>query len=192
MPHTIAASVAQSRKADLAPGQTLSVRLSGPVYSEHSRTGDPVEATVTYPLCKSGENISCPKDELVLAPGTKVQANHPLRPEGRRTNTHAPAWCSTSPTSFTPTARARLSMLVSSTLTTLARTRPQQRNPRHRPASRIHQGFCRPRSSRHVQFPSRDTPSRESRRSTAWSNSPRDPLPSRNRPANSDRATVHV
>jgi LssY C-terminus len=74
MPRTIAASVAQSRKADLAPGQTLSVRLNGPVYSEHSRTGDPVEATVTYPLCKSGENISCPKDELVLAPGTKVQA----------------------------------------------------------------------------------------------------------------------
>jgi ankyrin repeat protein len=74
MPHTIAASVAQSRKADLAPGQTLSVRLNGPVYSEHSRTGDPVEATVTYPLCKSGENITCAKDELVLAPGTKVQA----------------------------------------------------------------------------------------------------------------------
>ncbi|WP_353065251.1 LssY C-terminal domain-containing protein [Tunturibacter psychrotolerans] len=74
MPHTIAASVAQSRKADLAPGQTLSIRLNGPVYSEHSRTGDPVEATVTYPLCKSGENITCPKDELVLAPGTKVQA----------------------------------------------------------------------------------------------------------------------
>jgi len=74
MPHSIAASVAQSRKADLAPGQTLSVRLNGPVYSEHSRTGDPVEGTVTYPLCKSGENISCPKDELVVPPGTKVQA----------------------------------------------------------------------------------------------------------------------
>jgi hypothetical protein len=74
MPHTIAASVAQSRKADLAPGQTLSVRLNGPVYSEHSRTGDPVEGTVTYPLCKTGENIVCPKDELVIPPGTKVQA----------------------------------------------------------------------------------------------------------------------
>ncbi len=74
MPHSIAASVAQSRKADLAPGQTLSVRLNGPVYSEHSRTGDPVEGTVTYPLCKNGENISCPKDELVIPPGTKVQA----------------------------------------------------------------------------------------------------------------------
>ncbi|WP_158944605.1 LssY C-terminal domain-containing protein [Granulicella sp. S190] len=74
MPHTIAASVAQSRKADLSPGQTLSVRLNGPVYSEHSRTGDPIEGTVTYPLCKSGENIVCPTGELVIAPGTKVQA----------------------------------------------------------------------------------------------------------------------
>jgi len=74
MPHSIAASVAQSRQADLSPGQTLSVRLNGPVYSEHSRTGDPVEATVTYPLCKTGENISCPAGELVIAPGTKVQA----------------------------------------------------------------------------------------------------------------------
>jgi ankyrin repeat protein len=74
MPHTIAASVAQSRQADLAPGQTLSVRLAGPVYSEHSRTGDPVEATVTYPLCKGGENIACKDGDLVLAPGTKVQA----------------------------------------------------------------------------------------------------------------------
>jgi hypothetical protein len=74
MPHTIAASVAQSRQADLAPGQTLSVRLNGPVYSEHSRTGDPVEGTVTYPLCKTGENIACPNGALVIAPGTKVQA----------------------------------------------------------------------------------------------------------------------
>jgi hypothetical protein len=74
MPRTIAASVAQSRQADLAPGQTLSVRLNGPVYSEHSRTGDPVEGTVTYPLCKTGENIACSNGELVIAPGTKVQA----------------------------------------------------------------------------------------------------------------------
>jgi hypothetical protein len=74
MPRTIAASVAQSRQADLAPGQTLSVRLNGPVYSEHSRTGDPVEGTVTYPLCKNGENIACPNGALVIAPGTKVQA----------------------------------------------------------------------------------------------------------------------
>ena len=75
MPRTIAASVAQSRKADLAPGQTLSVRLNGPVYSEHSRTGDPVEGTVTYPLCKTGENISLSRWTSSLSPpGTKVQA----------------------------------------------------------------------------------------------------------------------
>jgi hypothetical protein len=61
-------------KADLAPGQTLSIRLNGPVYSEHSRTGDPVEGTVTYPLCKGGENITCPAGQLVVPPGTKVQA----------------------------------------------------------------------------------------------------------------------
>jgi hypothetical protein len=73
MPRSISASVAQSRKADLAPGQTLSVRLNGPVYSEHSRTGDPIEGTVTYPLCKNGENITCPKGQLVIPPGTKVQ-----------------------------------------------------------------------------------------------------------------------
>jgi ankyrin repeat protein len=41
-----------SIKADLAPGLTLSVRLQHPVYSDRSRTGDPVQATVTYSLCK--------------------------------------------------------------------------------------------------------------------------------------------
>ena len=61
-------------QADLAPGQTLSIRLNGPVYSEHSRTGDPVEGTVTYPLCKDGENITCPAGQLVVPPGTKVEA----------------------------------------------------------------------------------------------------------------------
>ncbi len=60
-------------QADLAPGQTLSIRLNGPVYSEHSRTGDPVEGTVTYPLCKDGEDITCPTGQLVIAPGTKVE-----------------------------------------------------------------------------------------------------------------------
>ncbi len=59
--------------ADLAPGQTLSIRLNGPVYSEHSRTGDPIEGTVTYPLCKGGENIACKEGELVIPPGTRVQ-----------------------------------------------------------------------------------------------------------------------
>jgi hypothetical protein len=74
IPKTVAKGMAKSMKADLAPGQTLSIRLNGPVYSEHSRTGDPVEGTVTYPLCKSGENIICPAGQLVIPPGTKVQA----------------------------------------------------------------------------------------------------------------------
>jgi ankyrin repeat protein len=58
-PKSIAAAVSRSRKADLAPGQTLSVRLNTPVYSDRSRTGDPITATVTYPLCKTGEQMSC-------------------------------------------------------------------------------------------------------------------------------------
>lgn len=60
------------KRADLLPGQTLSVRLNGPVYSDQSRTGDPLTATVTYPLCKNGEDIACSKGELVVAPGTQV------------------------------------------------------------------------------------------------------------------------
>jgi hypothetical protein len=72
MPKSHAAGVAASMKADLAPGQTLSVRLDGPVYSDRSRTGDPVEATVTYPLCKDGEQVACKPGELLLAPGTRI------------------------------------------------------------------------------------------------------------------------
>ncbi len=60
-------------KADLAPGKTLSIRLDAPVYSDRSRTGDPVTGTVTYPLCRSGEDISCAPGELLVAPGTKVR-----------------------------------------------------------------------------------------------------------------------
>ena len=45
MPKTVAEGMAKSMKADLAPGQTMSIRLNGPVFSEHSRTGDPVEGT---------------------------------------------------------------------------------------------------------------------------------------------------
>jgi len=61
-----------SRTADLSAGQTLSVRLDVPVYSDRSRTGDPIMATVTYPLCKRGENITCPDGELLIPPGTRV------------------------------------------------------------------------------------------------------------------------
>lgn len=74
LPKNINQGMAKAMQADLAPGQTLSIRLNGPVYSEHSRTGDPVEGTVTYPLCKDGENITCPDGQLVVPPGTKVEA----------------------------------------------------------------------------------------------------------------------
>jgi hypothetical protein len=74
LPKTVSEGMAKAMQADLAPGQTMSIRLNGPVYSEHSRTGDPVEGTVTYPLCKDGENIACPDGQLVVPPGTKVQA----------------------------------------------------------------------------------------------------------------------
>jgi LssY-like putative type I secretion system component LssY len=65
-------TAALARRVDLMPGVTLSLRLSGPVYSDRSRTGDPIEATVTYPLCKNGENIACNEGELLVPPGTKV------------------------------------------------------------------------------------------------------------------------
>ena len=72
LPSTFDQAIALSRKADLTPGQTLSVRLDVPVYSDRSRTGDPITATVTYPLCKGGENITCPDGELLIPPGTRV------------------------------------------------------------------------------------------------------------------------
>src|SRR5215472_5207805 len=64
--------VALPTKVDLMPGSTLSLRLGGPVYSDRSRTGDPIEATVTYPLCKKGEYLACGDSELLVPPGTKV------------------------------------------------------------------------------------------------------------------------
>ena len=73
-PAATPAVLAQSSKADLIPGRTLSIRLTGPVSSNGSRTGDPVEGVVTCPLCKSGEDIACKPSELVIPPGTKVDA----------------------------------------------------------------------------------------------------------------------
>jgi hypothetical protein len=71
-PHSGAARSAAFSKADLVPGATMDVRLTAPVYSDRSRTGDPVEAVVTYPLCKDGEQITCKPGELLIAPGTRV------------------------------------------------------------------------------------------------------------------------
>jgi hypothetical protein len=72
LPPTLEQAVVLSRTADLTPGQTLSVRLDVPVYSDRSRTGDPITGTVTYPLCKGGENITCPIGELLIPPRTRV------------------------------------------------------------------------------------------------------------------------
>jgi hypothetical protein len=71
-PQTLAGRPPAKSRADLLPGLTLSVRLDHPVYSDRSRTGDPVQATVTYPLCKNGEQVACSDGELLVAPGTKV------------------------------------------------------------------------------------------------------------------------
>jgi len=67
-----AAAKAWLQKANLVPGLTLSVRLDVPVYSDRSRTGDPITATVTYPLCKNGEQVVCKEGELLVPPGTKL------------------------------------------------------------------------------------------------------------------------
>jgi LssY C-terminus len=72
LPSTFDQAVELSRRADLTAGQTLSVRLDVPVYSDRSRTGDPIMATVTYPLCRGGENIACPEGQLLIPPGTRV------------------------------------------------------------------------------------------------------------------------
>lgn len=72
MPPTIAQARSAVKKADLVPGLTLSVRLDAAVYSDRSRTGDPILATVTYPLCQGGENVVCKDGELLVPPGTKV------------------------------------------------------------------------------------------------------------------------
>ncbi len=61
-----------SIQADLEPGKTIDIRLTVPVYSDRSRTGDPIEGIVNYPLCTNGEWIVCKDGELLLAPGTKV------------------------------------------------------------------------------------------------------------------------
>ena len=72
-PPTHAEAVALARQADLAPGVTMSIRLNVPVYSDASRTGDPIRGTVTYPVCKDGEQVQCKPGELLVPPGTQVE-----------------------------------------------------------------------------------------------------------------------
>ncbi len=66
------ARIAAYMKADLTPGQTMSIRLTTPASSDRSRTGDPIEGVVTYPLCTNGEWLACKEGQLLIPPGTKV------------------------------------------------------------------------------------------------------------------------
>ncbi|HEX4771534.1 MAG TPA: LssY C-terminal domain-containing protein [Bryobacteraceae bacterium] len=69
---TVFQSAGGSARDGLTPGQTIDVRIDVPLYSDRSRTGDPITGTVTYPLCVNGELVACKEGELLLAPGTKV------------------------------------------------------------------------------------------------------------------------
>ncbi len=64
--------IAAFMKSDLTPGLTLSIRLITPASSDQSRTGDPIEGVVTYPLCTNGEQLACGAGQLLIPPGTKV------------------------------------------------------------------------------------------------------------------------
>ena len=66
------ARIAAYMKSDLTPGLTMSIRLVTPTSSDRSRTGDPVEGVVTYPVCTNGEWLECKKNQLLVPPGTKV------------------------------------------------------------------------------------------------------------------------
>jgi hypothetical protein len=63
-PNTQTKRIAASMKADLSPGQIIQIRLDTPVYSDASRTGDPMTGVILAPVYKD--------KQLVLPPGTKI------------------------------------------------------------------------------------------------------------------------
>ncbi len=63
-PKTQAARIATTRTADLTPGMSFRVQLQSPVYSDRSRTGDPITAWVVEPVYNG--------DHLLIAPGTII------------------------------------------------------------------------------------------------------------------------
>jgi len=63
-PKTQTARVATTRRADLPPGMTFRIQLQTPVYSDRSRTGDPIKAWVSEPVYNG--------DRLLIAPGTEL------------------------------------------------------------------------------------------------------------------------
>ena len=64
-PATQEARIATTRTADLTPGMTFRIQLQTPVYSDRSRTGDPVKAWVVEPVYNG--------NQLLIAPGTVIE-----------------------------------------------------------------------------------------------------------------------
>jgi len=63
-PKTQEARIATTRTADFTPGMTFRIQLQSPVYSDRSRTGDPITAWVVEPVYNG--------DRLLIAPGTII------------------------------------------------------------------------------------------------------------------------
>ena len=64
-PATQTQRIATTRTADLTPGMTFRIQLQSPVYSDRSRTGDPITAWVVEPVYNG--------DRLLIAPGTIIE-----------------------------------------------------------------------------------------------------------------------
>ncbi len=62
-----------SGNAGLEPGMIVRIRLRTPVWSDKSRTGDPVEAAVTAPVRKAPATAQAGPQRVALAPGTKIE-----------------------------------------------------------------------------------------------------------------------
>lgn len=63
-PKTQEARIATTRTADLMPGMSFRIQLQSPVYSDQSRTGDPITAWVVEPVYNG--------KTLLIAPGTII------------------------------------------------------------------------------------------------------------------------
>ncbi len=63
-PPTQAERVAATRQADFTPGMTFRVQLQSPVYSDGSRTGDPITAWVVTPAY-NGDHLLIPPGEII-------------------------------------------------------------------------------------------------------------------------------
>jgi ankyrin repeat protein len=64
-PSTQQERIATTRRADFAPGMTFRIQLQSPVYSDRSRTGDPVTAWVVTPVYSAS-------NQLLIEPGAII------------------------------------------------------------------------------------------------------------------------